>query len=53
MALGQSIFPRAEDFGIHDLIDPRETRVYAADWLDQVTPQLDPSQGPMKYSLRP
>ena len=25
-AAAQSIFPRAEDFGVHDLIDPRETR---------------------------
>ncbi|MGH0037348.1 MAG: acyl-CoA carboxylase subunit beta [Myxococcota bacterium] len=55
MASAQSAFPRAEEFGVHDLIDPRETRPAACAWLDEVTPQLalQASEGPPAYSLRP
>ena len=34
MAAAQSVFPRAEDFGVHDLIDPRETRPALCAWID-------------------
>src|SRR5215471_5789447 len=31
MAAAQSVMPRAEEFGVHDLIDPRETRPVICD----------------------
>jgi acetyl-CoA carboxylase carboxyltransferase component len=53
VAAAQSIFPRAEDFGVHDLIDPRETRPRIAAWLDVVQPQLAGLTGPSRYTMRP
>jgi acetyl-CoA carboxylase carboxyltransferase component len=53
IAAAQSIFPRAEDFGVHDLIDPRETRPYACDWLERIQPQLAGLRGPRRYGMRP
>jgi len=53
MAAAQSIFPRAEDFGVHDLIDPRETRVRACRWIDEVQAQLRAQLTPPTYSIRP
>lgn len=52
-AEAQSIFPRAEDFGVHDLIDPRDTRPYLCDWIDQTQPQLALQRGPRAYGPRP
>jgi len=49
----QSIFPRAEEFGVHDLIDPRETRPAICDWLDEIRPSLATRSGPRAYSIRP
>jgi acetyl-CoA carboxylase carboxyltransferase component len=37
-ARGRSPFPRAESFGVNDLIDPRRTRPVLCEWLDWVTP---------------
>lgn len=37
-ARGRSAFPRAEAFGVHDLIDPRQTRPVLCDWLDWAEP---------------
>lgn len=37
-AKGRSAFPRAEAFGVHDLIDPRRTRPVLCEWLDWVEP---------------
>lgn len=37
-ARGRSAFPRAEAFGVHDLIDPRKTRPALCEWLDWVEP---------------
>jgi len=37
-AQGRSAFPRAEAFGVHDLIDPRHTRPMLCEWLDWVEP---------------
>ncbi len=37
-ARGRSAFPRAEAFGVHDLIDPRRTRPVLCEWLDWVEP---------------
>jgi acetyl-CoA carboxylase carboxyltransferase component len=55
MAAAQSAFPRAEEFGVHDLIDPRETRPALCAWLEEVAPQLEllATQGPPAYTLRP
>jgi acetyl-CoA carboxylase carboxyltransferase component len=53
IAAAQSVFPRAEDFGVHDVIDPRETRVRLCDWLDEIQPQLALHTGPRSYTLRP
>jgi acetyl-CoA carboxylase carboxyltransferase component len=54
MAAAQSIFPRAEEFGVHDLIDPRETRPRICDWLDEIEPQLAQRElGPRRYTMRP
>jgi acetyl-CoA carboxylase carboxyltransferase component len=52
-AAAQSIFPRAEDFGVHDLIDPRETRAALCDWIDEIGPALSTLRGPRGYSPRP
>jgi len=40
MSKGRSAFPRAEAFGVHDLIDPRRTRPVLCEWLDWVEPLL-------------
>jgi acetyl-CoA carboxylase carboxyltransferase component len=40
IAAAQTVFPRAEEFGIHDLIDPRQTRPMLCDWIEQVQPAL-------------
>jgi acetyl-CoA carboxylase carboxyltransferase component len=53
MAAAQSIFPRAEEFGVHDLIDPRHTRPRICDWLDEVQEQLKGRNGPRRYTIRP
>jgi len=54
IAAAQSVFPRAEDFGVHDLIDPRRTRPMLCDWLDEIEPLLDTRElGPRRYSMRP
>jgi len=34
LARGRSPFPRAESFGVHDLIDPRETRPRLCAWAE-------------------
>jgi acetyl-CoA carboxylase carboxyltransferase component len=36
----RSPFPRAESFGVSDLIDPRRTRPVLCEWLDWVEPLL-------------
>jgi acetyl-CoA carboxylase carboxyltransferase component len=53
MSAAQSIFPRAEEFGVHDLIDPRQTRPRLCDWLDEVAQQLAGLAGPPHYTARP
>ncbi|MEM7409494.1 MAG: carboxyl transferase domain-containing protein [Myxococcota bacterium] len=49
----QSMLPRAEEFGVHDLIDPRETRALLCDWIDQIQPVLVQQRGPRRYAPRP
>ncbi|HJO24439.1 MAG: hypothetical protein QF890_04395 [Myxococcota bacterium] len=53
IAAAQSVFRRAEEFGVHDLIDPCETRPRLCDWIDQTEPQLALHTGPRSYTLRP
>jgi acetyl-CoA carboxylase carboxyltransferase component len=52
-AAGRTPFPRAEAFGVHDLIDPRETRPALCEWLDWADPLLDADLGPRTYTMRP
>ena len=40
LARGRSAFPGAEAFGVHDLIDPRQTRAILCRWLDRHLPLL-------------
>ena len=40
LSRGRSPFPRAEAFGVHDLIDPRETRSQLCRWVKRVWPLL-------------
>ncbi|MFQ5352487.1 MAG: acyl-CoA carboxylase subunit beta, partial [Candidatus Binatia bacterium] len=39
-ASARSPFPRAEAFGVHDLIDPRRTRPMLCDWIELAQPLL-------------
>lgn len=53
LASGRSPFPRAESFGVHDLIDPRSTRPALCDWLDWVQPLLRDHVGTRSHTIRP
>ena len=55
MARAQSVLPRAEEFGVHDLIDPRDTRPTICAWLDEVQNEVAAHvrAGPPRYSIRP
>ncbi|MGD2009320.1 MAG: carboxyl transferase domain-containing protein, partial [Cellvibrionales bacterium] len=53
LAAKQSPFPRAEALGVHDLIDPRQTRPELCRWLDRVQPLLPGLLGPAHFSVRP
>ncbi|HSJ97333.1 MAG TPA: carboxyl transferase domain-containing protein, partial [Myxococcota bacterium] len=55
LAAAQSVFPRAEDFGVHHLIDPRETRAALCGWVDEIEVRLRglAGRGPRRYSARP
>lgn len=55
MARAQSVMPRAEELGVHDLIDPRETRPVLCEWIDEIQPALAAHvrAGPPRYPIRP
>jgi len=55
IARAQSAFPRGEAFGVHDLIDPRETRPRLCEWAADVQPLLASlaREAPRRYTLRP
>ena len=55
MAAAQSVFPRAEDFGVHHLIDPRATRPALCAWMDEIETERAalPSRAPRRYGPRP
>ena len=52
-AAARSPFPRAESFGVNDLIDPRRTRPSLCDWIDWIQPRLRDHRGPRTHSIRP
>ena len=52
-AAGRSAFPRAETFGVHDLIDPRKTRPLLCDWIDWIQPLLREHVGVKEHTIRP
>lgn len=49
----QSPFTAAEAFGVHDLIDPRDTRGVLCDFVDSIQPRLAQHRGGRGYSYRP
>ena len=53
MAKANNPFPRAEEFNVHELIDPRETRARLCEWLRWVQPILEDQKGPTAYAIRP
>ena len=55
MARAQSVLPRTEEFGVHDLIDPRETRPRLCEWIREVQHEVAAhvAAGPPRYSIRP
>jgi acetyl-CoA carboxylase carboxyltransferase component len=53
MFAAQSVFPRAEEFGVHELIDPRRTRPLLCRWADEIQPELRHVLGPRTYTMRP
>jgi len=55
MARAQSVLPRSEELGVHDLIDPRETRPLLCEWIQEIRPALEEHarSGPPTYSIRP
>jgi acetyl-CoA carboxylase carboxyltransferase component len=40
LAKTQNPFPRAENFSVHEIIDPRDTRKYLSKWIERVQSQL-------------
>jgi acetyl-CoA carboxylase carboxyltransferase component len=55
MAKAQSVMPRTEEFGVHDLIDPRETRPLLCEWVQEIQTALGDHAraGAPRYSIRP
>ena len=53
LAAGQSPFPRAEGFSVHEIIDPRETRPKLIAWLDLAVAAQTDSPEPFATTMRP
>ena len=53
MSEAHGVLPRAEDFGVHDLIDPRRTRPVLCQWIEEVATELELLRGPRRYGPRP
>lgn len=49
----RSPFPRAEGFGVHELIDPRETRGFLCEWIEWIQVRLEGLKGPVTFAMRP
>tara|TARA_Y100000996_G_scaffold414717_1_gene406474 strand:+ start:2985 stop:4547 length:1563 start_codon:yes stop_codon:yes gene_type:complete len=54
-ALGRrsSPFPRAENFSVHELIDPRETRIKLIEWLDLIIETRKPLSEKFRTTMLP
>ena len=52
-AAGNSPYPRAESFSVHELIDPRETRPMLVKWIERIQPLLPPLLGLSAFTARP
>jgi acetyl-CoA carboxylase carboxyltransferase component len=50
---GASPFPRAESFGVNDLIDPRRTRPALCEWIGWIQPALARHRGERRHAIRP
>jgi acetyl-CoA carboxylase carboxyltransferase component len=48
----QSPFRTAERFGVHDIIDPRDTRIILCDWVEQAYQVLPEQLGPVYRMMR-
>lgn len=48
----QSPFRTAERFGVHDIIDPRDTRPLLCDWVEQAYAVLPQQLGPASRTMR-
>ena len=46
-------FPRAENFSVHELIDPRETRPKLISWIELAIKSQDPLVEPYKTMMLP
>ncbi len=55
MVRAQSVIPRAEEFGVHDVIDPRSTRPLLCEWLEEIQTSIAEHvrAGAPRYSIRP
>ena len=53
IAASRKPYPVAESFGIHDLIDPRETRPALCEWVEWIQPRLGSLLGPVRFTMRP
>ncbi len=49
----RSPYMAAEGFGVHDMIDPRNTRPALCDWVEMIQPSLADRRGPRSYTFRP
>ncbi len=52
-AARRSAFPRAEAFGVHDLIDPRRTRPVLCEWVGTLGGRLRAHVGEKRHAIRP
>ena len=52
LAAQQSAFPRGEGLGVHELIDPAETREFLCDWAERVQSLLPELVGPTRFAIR-
>ncbi len=55
MVRAQSVIPRSEEFGVHDVIDPRQTRPLLCQWVEEIQTSLAEHvrAGAPRYSIRP
>ena len=53
LAKRSSPFPRSENFSVHELIDPRETRLKLISWLELAIKSQNPNAKKFKVTMRP